>query len=247
VRVQKFLSRAGVASRREAERMMAAGRVRVNGEPATEMGLRVDPATDVVELDGRRVGIPPPQWIAFHKPAGVVTTRDDPQGRPTVYDRLGPAGEGLRYVGRLDMLTEGLILMTNQGDVLHRLTHPSWEVEREYVVRLEDAPDDLPAILTRGVELEDGPAEAVRAEWVTRQPARVRLVLAEGRNREVRRMIATAGGRVALLRRERYGPVRLGDLAPGAWRELSDAEVNAIRREVGLAGRSADGPNDDAG
>ena len=216
---------------------MQDGRVRVNGRPATELGLQVDPEADVVELDGRRVQLAAPRWIAFHKPPGVVTTRDDPQGRPTVYDALGGAGEGLRYVGRLDMLTEGLILMTNQGDVLHRLTHPSWEVEREYVVQLEEAPDDLPTLLTGGVELEDGRAAAIRAAWDTRRPPAVRLVLAEGRNREVRRMVAVAGGRVARLRRERYGPVRLGDLAPGAWRELTDAEVEAIRSEVGVPGR----------
>ncbi len=215
--------------------MMEAGRVRVNGEPATSMGLQVDPDADVVELDGRRVEIPRPRWIAFNKPAGVVTTSDDPQGRPTVYDALDGAGDGLRYVGRLDMLTEGLILMTNQGDVLHRLTHPSWQVEREYVVELEEAPDDLPVVLTAGLSLEDGPAKALRAAWDGHRPTRVRMVLAEGRNREVRRMVAAAGGRVAKLRRERYGPIRIGDLEAGAWRPLTEAEVAAIRREVGLA------------
>jgi len=220
--------------------MMVDGRVTVNGEPATELGLRVDPERDVVELDGKRVTLPPPTWIAYHKPAGVVTTRDDPQGRRTVYDDVDEAGEGLRYVGRLDLLTEGLILMTNQGGVLHRLTHPSWEVEREYEVTVDDPPDDLPRTMTRGVELADGPAEAVRAEWTDRRRNRMRLVLAEGRNREVRRMVAAAGCRVALLRRVRYGPVRLGDLAPGTWRTLTDAEVRQLRDAVDLGPRRDD-------
>lgn len=235
MRVQKFLSRAGVASRREAERMMVDGRVKVNGDPATELGLRVDPDEDLVELDGARVTLPPPRWIAYHKPAGVVTTADDPQGRPTVYDAIEGAGRGLRYVGRLDLLTEGLILMTNQGGVVHRLTHPSWEVEREYEVAVENPPGDLPRTMVRGVDLADGPASAVRAEWADPRHRRMRLVLAEGRNREVRRMVGAAGCRVASLRRVRYGPIRLGDLESGAWRHLTEAEVEQLRGAVGLA------------
>lgn len=221
-----------MASRREAERLMVAGRVRVNGEAATELGLQVDPDRDVVELDGERVRLAAPRWLAFHKPVGVVTTADDPQGRPTVYDALEGAGEGLRYVGRLDLLTEGLIVMTNEGDALHRLTHPRWEIEREYLVTLEGATDDVPRRLLAGVELEDGPAEALRASWHDRARSVLRLVLAEGRNREVRRMIAAVGCSVVRLRRVRYGPIGLGDLAPGAWRELDSAEIAAVHAAV---------------
>lgn len=212
---------------------MLDGRVRVNGEPATELGMQVDPQQDVVELDGERVQLAEPRWIAFHKPVGVVTTADDPQGRPTVYDALGGAGEGLRYVGRLDLLTEGLIVMTNEGETLHRLTHPSYEVEREYLAKIDGPSADTPAQLLAGVQLEDGPAQALHASWENEDRGLLRLVIVEGRNREVRRMIAAVGGYVVELKRVRYGPIALGDLPAGEWRELTDAEVASIQEAVG--------------
>lgn len=237
VRIQKFLSRAGVASRREAEALMRAGRVRVNGRVVAELGSRVDPDRDTVEVDGRVVTRPPPRWILFHKPRGCLTTRDDPHGRQTVYDLLPPFAGGLRYVGRLDRETEGLLLLTNQGDVIHRLLHPSWEVEREYRATVEGRPDDdTLRRLEAGVELEDGPARAsgLRTLETVGHGAVLALVLREGRNREVRRMLDAVGHPVTHLLRVRYGPVALDDLPPGEWRDLEEGEARALRRRVGM-------------
>jgi 23S rRNA pseudouridine2605 synthase len=234
MRLQKYLSRAGASSRREGEKLIEAGRVRVNGEVVRELGTKVEPGRDRVELDGRTLDLPGFRWVMLHKPTGVLTTADDPGGGRTVYDLLPAGMEALRYVGRLDRDTEGLLLLTNEGDVLHRLTHPSYEVEREY--RAHVGGDVTPAILgrlTSGVELEDGPARAIRA-WQSSGagPRELRLVLAEGRNREVRRMLAAVGLPVRRLIRDRYGPLRLGSLGAGSWRELTDDEIHKLRRTV---------------
>ncbi len=236
MRVQKYLSRAGAASRREAESLMLQGRVKVNGQVAAELGMKIDPESDRVELDGVLVTIPSAGWIAYHKPVGVVTTRDDPQRRPTVFDALKDAPEGLRYVGRLDIDSEGLLLMTNQGDVLHRLTHPSFEIEREYLATVTPGPKppELVRKLEAGVRLADGPAQAKRAVWTDDPDPTVRVVLAEGRNREVRRMMEKVGRPVTRLVRVRYGAVSLGSLPAGSWRELTDREIAALRKGVGL-------------
>jgi 23S rRNA pseudouridine2605 synthase len=231
VRLQKYLSRAGRASRREAERLMQAGRVRVNGEVVSELGIRVVPGRDVVELDGELVTVPAVVWIAFHKPAGVLTTRADPHGGKKVYDLLPADFSGLKYVGRLDRDAEGLLLLTNDGEGANRVQHPRGEVEREYRAEVAGTVDaaDMER-LRRGVELEDGPARARRATVVEAGPvtSTVDLVLTEGRKREVRRMMSAVGHHVLRLRRTRFGPVRLGDLGPGAWRALSDEEVDAL-------------------
>lgn len=232
MRVQKLLSRAGVASRREAEALMLQGRVRVNGAVCTELGTRVDPAVDQVELDGRAVAPEAFRDIAFHKPEGVVTTRSDPQGRPTVYDHLPPELESLKYIGRLDMDTGGLLLFSNRGDLIHRLTHPSFEVEREYEARVRGVPDRRTLDrLVRGVVLDDGPARARRAEVGGREggDAVVTLVLTEGRNREVRRLMEAVGHPVVRLQRTRFGPVRLGALQAGHWRDLDPHEGRALQ------------------
>lgn len=231
VRLQKYLSRSGRASRREAERLMQAGRVRVNGEVVSELGARVVPGRDVVELDGQRVDVPPEVWIAFHKPPGVLTTRSDPHGGSTVYDLLPDELAGLRYVGRLDRDAEGLLLLTNDGEGAHRVQHPSGEIEREY--RAEVAGTVQPEVvrrLVRGVLLEDGMATARRAAVVEAGPvsSTVDLVLTEGRKREVRRMMSAVGHHVLRLRRTRFGPVWLGDLEPGAWRELTAVEIEGL-------------------
>lgn len=239
VRIQKFLSRAGVASRRKSEELMEAGRVRVNGEVVTRLGSRIDPERDTVEVDGRAVSVSPPRWILLHKTSGSVTTADDPRGRRTVYEALPDDTDDLRYVGRLDRDTEGLLLLTNQGDAVHALTHPSSEVEREYVVGVEGVPDEATLRrLTGGVTLDDGPARAAEAERLRREAggAVLRLVLREGRNREVRRLCDAVGHPVRWLRRVRFGPVELGDLPPGEWRELEDEEIEAILERVGLEG-----------
>ena len=234
MRLQKFLSRAGVASRREAEGLMAQGRVRVNGVPAITPGIRVDPDRDRVEVDGRRVGVETPRWILLNKPPGVITTREDPRGRPTVYGLLPPDAGSLRYVGRLDRETDGLLLFTNQGDVAHRLLHPSTGVSREYRAQVEGTPD--PAALRRmaqGVTLEDGVARAESIRLLGRRPdgsGLVSLVLREGRKREVRRLLEAVGHPVRRLRRVAFGPQRLTGVAPGEWRELESGEIQALKR-----------------
>jgi len=231
VRIQKLLSRAGVSSRRAAESLMQQGRVRVNGAAATTLGMQVDPERDVVEVDGTRVRIEAERWIALHKPAGTLTTRSDPHGGSTVYELLPPELDALPYVGRLDRNTEGLLLFSNDGDLVHRLLHPSSELEREYHAGVYGHPtvDTLGAI-TLGVELDDGPARALRARRLDDEAdgAVLALVMAEGRKREVRRLLEAVGHRVRWLRRVRFGPIRLGALPRGQWRELEPSEVAAL-------------------
>jgi 23S rRNA pseudouridine2605 synthase len=235
MRLQKFLSRAGVASRRAGEDLIRAGRVRVNGAVVTELGTRVG-AGDRVEVDGRRVVLEAPRWVMLHKPAGHVTTRSDPQGRPTVYDLLPAELAGLYHVGRLDQDSEGLLLLTNEGDVANHLLHPSREVDRVYRVDVVGSPTRATlGRLRSGVELEDGVARAVRAEVILRHGsgerahARLRVVIREGRKREVRRIFEALGHPVRRLVRERLGPIALGGLPPGEWRDLTPEEVDALR------------------
>jgi 23S rRNA pseudouridine2605 synthase len=236
IRLQKFLSAAGRASRREAERLMAAGRVTVNGAVVTELGTKVVADRDVVAVDGEPVGSVATRWVAFNKPPGVLTTRSDPHGGETVYDRLPADQAGLRYVGRLDRDAEGLLLLTNDGDAAHALQHPSGEVEREYWLEVAGKVE-RPSLrmLLAGVDLDDGPARARRAELLEagEVTSHLTLVIDEGRKREVRRMLSAVGHPVLRLRRTRYGPIMLGELARGAWRELAGREVRAIEEAVG--------------
>lgn len=237
VRLQKFLSRAGVASRREAEALMAQGRVRVNGEPAVTPGTRVDPAKDRVELDGRPVALAPRRWVLLHKPRGVLTTRRDPGDRPTVYGLLRPEDRALRYVGRLDRDTEGLLLFTNEGGTAHRLLHPSTGVPREYRAWVVGVPD-APTLrrLEEGVELEDGPARAEDVRMIRTRAGRhalLGLVLREGRKREVRRLLEAVGHPARRLVRVRFGPQTLSGVPDGEWRELTSREVRELRRAAG--------------
>ena len=235
VRIQKYLSRAGVASRREAEKLILQGRVRVNGEVVDTLGSKIQPGKDLVEFDGKAVGGARTRWILFHKPPGVVTTRADPQGRPTVYGLLPEEMDGLRYVGRLDQPTEGLLLLTNEGDLLHRLTHPSYEIEREYQAWVKGVvkPDTIRR-LQEGVQLEDGPARATRARVLrpVKSGAHLALVLREGRKREVRRLLEAVGHPVTRLLRVRFGPIRLGTLPAGQWRGLTNQEIRALEASV---------------
>jgi 23S rRNA pseudouridine2605 synthase len=239
MRLQKFLSRAGVASRREAEGLMAQGRVRVNGRTVVTPGARVRPGRDRVEVDGREVRIAPRRWILLNKPRDTVTTRKDPRGRPTVYSLLPDDDASLRYVGRLDRNTEGLLLFTNDGDAIHGLLHPSSEVAREYRAWVRGIPSERTLRrLERGVELEDGPARAydVRVLRASEEKgAIVSLVLREGRKREVRRLLEAVGHPVRRLRRIRFGPLALEDLGLGEWRELSEGEIRTLRHAAGLS------------
>lgn len=251
IRLQKLLAAAGLGSRRQVEQWIAAGRVTVAGRVA-KLGDRAA-AGDEVCLDGRRLdlGSPPAaahQVLLYHKPTGEVTTRRDPQGRPTVFDRLPPP-EGGRWivVGRLDVNTAGLLLFTTDGDLAHRLMHPSSGIEREYLVRVRGRPgaDTIRALL-RGVPLEDGPAACDRIVEEPQPPgeaaarnASYRLVLHEGRNREVRRMWEAVGYEVSRLLRIRYGPIELPrDLRPGEWRRLDDG-LTARLAAVAAAAQAA--------
>lgn len=243
IRLQRYLSRAGCASRREGEKLIQEGRVQVNGRIVTELGTRVVPGRDTVVLDGARIDLPKVRWLAFHKPAGVLTTRRDPHGGRTVYDMLPQDAAGLRYVGRLDRETTGLLLLTNDGAVANALQHPSGEVEREYRVWVAREPSrSTLARMRSGVELEDGPAR-VRRVWVDgtgEDGVRVGVVLTEGRKREVRRLFRAVGHPVKALARVRFGPIELGELALGAWRELNEDERRRLMQRAGRGDGTGD-------
>jgi 23S rRNA pseudouridine2605 synthase len=229
-RLQKALARAGVGSRRACEDLIREGRVAVNGRVAA-LGDRIDPTADRVEVDGARIPLDPElRYLALNKPRGVVTTARDPQRRPDV-TRFYPAGPRVFPVGRLDRDTEGLLLLTNDGELAHRLMHPRHGVEREYLAEVEGTPGRRAlARLERGVTLEDGSARARSARAVAGSGNRsaVRIVMTEGRKREVRRMLAAVGLPVRRLVRVRVGPIRLGRLAPGEVRELEPSEVRSL-------------------
>lgn len=233
-RLQKVLARVGFGSRRVCEELIADGRVRVNGEVA-DLGRRVDTASDRVEVDGVAVGVRPDLvYYLLNKRRGVVTTASDPQGRPTVVEQV-PAEPRVFPVGRLDADTEGLLLLTNDGELAHRLTHPSFGVEKEYLAQVQGRPS--PGAVRRlreGVDLEDGPTAPARVALVP--PDGLRLVIHEGRNRQVRRMCEAVGHPVLRLVRTRIGPLADRGLAPGRWRELSVAEVRALEAAAGARG-----------
>ena len=238
-RLQRALARAGHGSRRSSEELIAAGRVTVNGTVAT-LGDKVDTASDVVTVDGVTLNLDPSmRYYALHKPAGVVTTMSDPQGREDLRTYLPDDGPRVFPVGRLDRDSEGLLVLTNDGELANRLMHPRFGVEKEYLAEVGGTPTDRQLNrVRRGVDLEDGPARAVAARVVAASAGRgaVRIVMAEGRKREVRRLLAAVGLPVTRLVRLRIGPVTLGTMAPGALRELEPDEVR------GLSGAASAGP-----
>ncbi len=235
-RLQRALARAGIGSRRSSEDLIREGRVTINGRVAA-LGDRIDPARDRVAVDGSGVSLDPElRYFAFHKPAGVTSTASDPHAELDLTSYF-PPGPRVFAVGRLDRDTEGLLLFTNDGELANRLLHPRHAVEREYLAEVEGVPTDRHAArLRRGVELDDGPARAVSARPVARSGGRgaVRLVVTEGRKREVRRMLAAVGLPVRRLVRVRFGPVRLGTIASGHARALSSGEVRSLYRAAGL-------------
>ncbi len=236
-RLQKVMARAGVASRRVCEDYIIDGRVTVNGEPA-RLGQRIDPEADAVEVDRVPVTLDPTLvHYLLNKPAGVVTTASDPQGRPTVVEMV-PDEPRVFPVGRLDLETEGLLIVTNDGTLTHRLTHPSFGVEKEYLAHVEGTPGPKALrTLREGVELDDGMTAPAKAS--SPGAGLVKLVIHEGRNRQVRRMCDAVGHPVTRLVRTRIGPVADPKLRPGSWRPLSFEEVaNLHRTVVDQAGRS---------
>lgn len=242
VRLQKFLASAGLASRRRCEELIAEGRVKVNGAVVTRLGTRVDPSADVIEVDGKRL-LPAPEkfYVMLNKPKGYVTTARDELGRRTVLDLVSGLKSRLFPVGRLDMETEGLLILTNDGEFANLLMHPSHEVWKTYVavVRGYISKEAVNA-LRRGIVLEDGPTAPAKVRLLKSDDRSVvELSIREGRKRQVRRMFAALGYGVEDLKRISYGPIRLGDLPKGRWRLLSKAEVEKL---MALAKNKKDQP-----
>jgi 23S rRNA pseudouridine2605 synthase len=226
VRLNAFLARAGVASRRGADDLIKAGRVRVNGEPG-QLNTFVQ-ARDRVELDGQPVERQPLAYVLLHKPAGTVTTARDPQGRRTVVDLVDHPARVVP-VGRLDADTTGALLLTNDGELAHHLAHPRYEVEKVYEAEVEGEPDDEALDRLRvGLELDDGPTAPAQARRLG--PTSVEVSIHEGRKHQVKRMLAAVGHPVTRLHRSRYAGLTLDGLEPGAWRELEQPEVERLRQ-----------------
>jgi len=238
IRIQKLLALAGVASRRRSEELMLAGLVEINGEVVSRLGTKVDPVNDVIRVDGKR--LPPISekvYLVLNKPRGIVSTMSDPEGRPTLQDLVADRPERLFHVGRLDTDTSGLLILTNDGDFAHRLAHPSYEVDKTYVAEVKG--ELFPRIrkqLLEGVTLEDGPVTVTRARIVESTPAKsiIELVIHEGRNRIVRRLLDHVGHPVTRLTRIQLGPVKLGRLKPGEMRELTQDELGELLDTTGL-------------
>jgi 23S rRNA pseudouridine2605 synthase len=238
VRLQKVLAAAGVGSRRHCEELIGAGRVEVDGQTVRRFGARVDPEHQVIRVDGKR--IPSRQdvvYLAFNKPPKVLTAMSDDRGRRTITDFLGDRAQRLFHVGRLDYDTEGLMLLTNDGELAHRLAHPSYEVAKTYLADVPGpVPRDVGRRLATGIELDDGVAVADRFRVLEQSGARalVEITLHEGRKHIVRRMLAEAGHPVSRLVRTTVGPVRLGNLRPGTTRDLTTREIGELYAAVGL-------------
>jgi len=232
IRLQKVLAQAGLGSRRKCDDMIASGRVEVNGEIVDTMGARVDPVRDVIRVDGAR--IPPPNehaYVILNKPRGVVTSMADERGRPDLSEIVAGGAPRLFHVGRLDTDTSGLLILTNDGDLAHKLAHPSFEITKTYVALVEGmVPDSLAAKLKAGVDLEDGSAQVDRFIVKDRSRGRsiVELDVHIGRNRIVRRLLAKAGHPVIELTRTAFGPLHLGGLSVGAMRDITRAELGGL-------------------
>ncbi|WP_124727290.1 pseudouridine synthase [Staphylospora marina] len=236
-RLQKVMAMAGVASRRQCENLIREGRVKVNGEWVTAPGMKVDPRKDVIEVDGEPVFLEEKRTFLFYKPSGVITSMSDPRGRKTVADFFRDIPERVFPVGRLDYDTEGLLLVTNDGELANRLLHPRFEVEKVYVATVRGKPDKAAIrTLREGVRLEDGmtaPAK-VRVLEASDSRSRLELTIHEGRNRQVRRMCAAVGHPVIHLKRTRLAFLTLSGLRRGEYRELTPQEVKRLRSRMGL-------------
>jgi len=234
-RLQKILARAGVASRRKAEELIREGKVSVDGEVVTEMGIRVNPGTQKIECDGRPVVSPEKKvYILLHKPAGFLSTLHDPQGRPIITDLLPDIKERIYPVGRLDLTTEGALLLTNDGELAQEILHPSREVNKTYVARVKGRPSpEKLAALSKGIDLDcrkTWPAELTVLEN-EQQATTIKIVIHEGRKRQVRKMFEAVGHPVLQLTRIAYGQLELGELKPGKYRFLSPRDIKMIFRK----------------
>ncbi len=232
MRLQKYISRCGIASRRHAEEMIREGRIRVNGKVVTEMGMTVS-ALDLVECDGKPI-VPEenPVYIMLNKPGGYVTTVSDPEGRKTVMDLIDGVRERVYPVGRLDYDTEGLLILTNDGDFAHRMTHPRHQVTKTYIAEVEGIPSqETLRKLRNGIMLDERPTSPAKVELLEEKKngAVLRITIHEGRNRQVKRMCEAVGHPVQSLKRIAFGGLRLGDLKPGKWRYISAQEVKRIK------------------
>jgi len=238
IRLQKVLADVGIGSRRHCEELIGAGRVEVDGQTVRRFGARVDPEHQVIKVDGKRIPAKPGLvYLAFNKPPKVLTAMSDDRGRKTVADYLGDRSERLFHIGRLDYDTEGLMLLTNDGELAHRLAHPSFEVAKTYLAEVTGpVPKDLGRRLQTGIELDDGVAVADRFRVIDRSGNRalVEITLHEGRKHIVRRMLAETGHPVSRLVRTDVGPIRLGTLKPGASRDLTTREIGELYAAVGL-------------
>lgn len=236
-RLQKVLSQAGIGSRRACEALIEQGRVSVNGSKVREQGTRVNPETDVIHVDGERVPTKSDTAVyAMNKPKGVLTTMTDDQGRPCVGDYFVDRAIRVFHVGRLDADTEGLLLLTNDGELANRLTHPKYSVDKTYVATVKEITNQALQALTLGIELEDGPAAATRARVLsrTKNAVMIEIVIHEGRNRIVRRMFDAVGSPVTALVRTRFGPIHLGQQRPGSVRAISGPELRSLYTAAGL-------------
>ena len=243
IRLQKVLASSGIASRRASEELIVAGRVAVNGAVVRELGTRIDPATDLVAVDGVPVPVLPDLvYLVMNKPRGVLTTMADDQGRPCVGDYVADREARVFHVGRLDADSEGLLLLTNDGALSHRLTHPSFGVPKTYLVQIDGRPSKrLAQQLRSGVELDDGPARADNARIVagTDAATQLEIVLHDGRNRVIRRMFDALGHPVRRLVRTGIGPLSLGELRPGKVRHLAQPEVRSLYKATTAHGDEA--------
>ncbi len=234
-RLSRLIAAAGVASRRKCEELIRAGRVRLDGEVVTNVGVKADPARARIEVDGKPVTVQPPEYILLNKPRGPLSAASDDRGRETVVALVKGVAARLYPVGRLDADAEGLLLLTNDGDLTYRLTHPRYRVDKVYQAEVKGTPGRAALErLRRGVMLSDGPSRAVRARVVGKweHGARVELTLHSGRKREVKRLLKAVGHPVVRLRRVRMGPLTLGGLAPGRWRRLTEEEAARLRAYV---------------
>jgi 23S rRNA pseudouridine2605 synthase len=238
VRLQKVLAQAGIGSRRACEELIANGRVQVDGQTIRELGIRVDAKRQAVHVDGVRIAVDTSMvYLALNKPPGVVSTMDDPEGRPCIGDLLIGREERLFHVGRLDAATEGLLLLTNDGDLANRLSHPSHEVPKTYLAEVAGpVKKDVGKQLRAGIELEDGPVKVDSFRVIDARPGKalVEIVLHEGRNHIVRRLLAAVGHPVEQLVRIQVGPIKLGDLRSGRTRALHGDELGRLFEAAGL-------------